>query len=274
MNQESNADTPASSSHAQTSPKDRSGEQDFAVRAIFLTGLFVVVYFCGVFAAGISGAIGEDSTHSRVWIFIPWLIPCGAMFLGWFVWRGWTRSLLRAGTQATTANEPPIFTPLSPDDLADIDIHCPNCRYNLRNGRGDRCPECGSALSVETVFPTFRQMLPIPVLDPSTWGAARRRTPAWVAIVAVTIVSGLLLPTVGAAFECAYSIWRGPSLTPPEVPIAATLGVLPVPFAFGLWKLRAQTTRGARIARWLLIGALAIATSGLGVFAWQVLCPV
>jgi hypothetical protein len=274
VNQESDAGTPSSSSHAQTSPEGRSGAQDSGVRVLFVTGLFVVVFICSVFAATISQALGAESNLSVVWIFVPWLIPCGAMLLGWVVWRGWTCSRLRAGTQATTANEAPIFTPLSPEDLAGTDIHCPICRYNLRNGRGDRCPECGSALSVETVFPTFRQILPIPVLDPSTWEAARLRTPAWAAICAIALLSVFLFPIICMPFEFAYSIWPGRSFTPQQISIAEMFGTLLVPLAFGLWKLRAKRTRGARIARWLLIGALAIATSGLGVFVWLALCSV
>ena len=30
--------------------------------------------------------------------------------------------------------------------LADQDIQCPQCRYNLRSLTGDRCPECGEQL--------------------------------------------------------------------------------------------------------------------------------
>lgn len=33
--------------------------------------------------------------------------------------------------------------------IADRDLGCPMCRYNLRNGAGDRCPECGLELSYE-----------------------------------------------------------------------------------------------------------------------------
>src|ERR1051326_7554193 len=30
--------------------------------------------------------------------------------------------------------------------LASGKVHCPNCRYNLQNLAGDRCPECGVRL--------------------------------------------------------------------------------------------------------------------------------
>lgn len=33
--------------------------------------------------------------------------------------------------------------------IADRDLGCPTCGYNLRNGAGDRCPECGLELSYE-----------------------------------------------------------------------------------------------------------------------------
>jgi hypothetical protein len=32
--------------------------------------------------------------------------------------------------------------------LADHDVDCPQCHYNLRNLTGDRCPECGEQLAL------------------------------------------------------------------------------------------------------------------------------
>jgi len=55
-----------------------------------------------------------------------------------------------------TAPAPP---PVSlPELLRDRDIHCPNCRYNLRNLTTNCCPECGQELSIHRLLhppPTF-----------------------------------------------------------------------------------------------------------------------
>ena len=42
-------------------------------------------------------------------------------------------------------HQPPLLTRF----LADRDVACPRCGYNLRNLTGDRCPECGDALRLQ-----------------------------------------------------------------------------------------------------------------------------
>src|SRR3954447_11182572 len=45
--------------------------------------------------------------------------------------------------------------------LADRDVACPQCKYNLRNLIGTRCPECGEQLQLRVTPVEPRQAAPI-----------------------------------------------------------------------------------------------------------------
>jgi hypothetical protein len=45
----------------------------------------------------------------------------------------------------------PEDPPLPAEYLAGVDVPCPKCGYNLRDQKGEVCPECGKALSVQAL---------------------------------------------------------------------------------------------------------------------------
>src|SRR3954452_18346660 len=45
--------------------------------------------------------------------------------------------------------------------LADRDVECPQCRYNLRDLRSDLCPECGERIALRVQLVEPRQAAPI-----------------------------------------------------------------------------------------------------------------
>jgi hypothetical protein len=51
-----------------------------------------------------------------------------------------------------------LIDPLLERYLADRDIVCPGCAYNLRGLRSDRCPECGDQLELSLRLVEPRQM--------------------------------------------------------------------------------------------------------------------
>ena len=68
--------------------------------------------------------------------------------------------------------------PLTSTDLAGVDAVCPVCDYNLRDGAGGRCPECGEALSYDDIFPPVNDLSLYPAFDTkrrSRRGSACRR---------------------------------------------------------------------------------------------------
>jgi len=55
--------------------------------------------------------------------------------------------------------------------LADRDVPCPQCNYNLRNLTGNVCPECGEEIALRVYFVEPRQAAPLAGLITLSAGA-------------------------------------------------------------------------------------------------------
>src|SRR5437016_1347309 len=81
--------------------------------------------------------------------------------------------------------------------LADRDVPCPQCGYNLRDLRGSRCPECGEDLVLRVTVAEPRQAALIAGLVGLSAGAG---------------LNGLLLVYMGVQL-LRENLWSDPGLT-------------------------------------------------------------
>lgn len=86
-------------------------------------------------------------------------------------------------------------------DLAEIDVGCPKCGYNLRGGAGENCPECGIRLLTDEVFPPIHDLSLLPAFDtkrPCTPRRFQSMGPAIVMVMVCGIGAMALLLTAGS----------------------------------------------------------------------------
>ncbi|MBY0263560.1 MAG: hypothetical protein K2Q20_14535 [Phycisphaerales bacterium] len=103
------------------------------------------------------------------------------------------------------AREVREWLPINVDDpdelreyLADHDVSCVKCGYNLRGLRGDACPECGGPVVGAELFQLATFGIPnsldvlAPTLGTPRWSKPRKRTPFWMRTVAVVLAASSL----------------------------------------------------------------------------------
>jgi hypothetical protein len=129
------------------------------------------------------------------------------------------------------------------DLLADRDVPCPGCRYNLRGLTTDRCPECNQQLELE-----------IKLAEPKL----------------AAFITGLVCISMGLGFCALLVVWVVVSLvirrrgnTPPEFIIVAA-GLIVACLLLALWlQGRRRLTRMSDVPRWALVALV----SALGLAA-------
>lgn len=126
--------------------------------------------------------------------------------------------------------------------LADRDVACPGCGYNLQGCAAEVCPECGAGIEI--------------VLRGDTTSPA-----AWIAgTVAISSALGLAVPaafnsTAASLFAPDYFNWDGPVL---RVPMAVGVSILLWAWITRrVWLLRAAK---GRAWKWAIV---------LGTIAWS-----
>lgn len=125
---------------------------------------------------------------------------------------------------------------LTREDLAGVDAFCPVCGYNLRDGTGGRCPECGETLSFEDVFPAHDLSL-FPAFDTKRPVPPRERVPAAIMATIAFLFAGIMM---APAYLLALGDWR-----------FKILSVVLVAIGFGLFVPVLRRSRGR--GRWTLI---------------------
>jgi hypothetical protein len=148
-------------------------------------------------------------------------------------------------------DDPDAPQPLTADDLRGIDVPCPVCGYNLRDGAGGRCPECGTELTLDDLFPPIHDLSLLPAFDTKRPVPARERAPLVImACVAFVFSGAMMIP----AFMLAGMAWPWKALGAGI--LAAALGM------FGPVLGRSQG-RG----RWTLVVGGAILVASYAVIA-------
>jgi hypothetical protein len=139
--------------------------------------------------------------------------------------------------------EPP--QPLTSADLAGVDVACPVCSYNLRDGMGGRCPECGEALTYDDLFPPVHDLSLFPAFDTKRPVPARRRVPLGIMTGTAFMLAGALMVP---AFMLASLDWR-----------CKALGGVVLAIGVGVFVPVLSVSRGR--GRWTLIvgGAILVA---------------
>ena len=230
------------------------------------TRRFFTVFGAVVFVAFVGAVeiLSETSPREKPSLW-PFLCPGVAIFAGLAIWSGWVRSLRHAAPavgEDEPADDAENSDPVLTSDLAGVDVPCPNCGYNLRDGRGGVCPECGLRLTRANVFHQPRDVAALPALDMRKWSPPRRRTPAWavigaVATAALFVISPLVI--VGSVYlhsvhPLAGRAWIA-GATAILIGLFASAGVGALP-------------KSARTARWALLVMFAFAVAALIILAF------
>ena len=137
--------------------------------------------------------------------------------------------------------------------LAGRDVPCPQCRYNLRDARGGRCPECGDALALRLGLAEPRVGTLVAGLIGLSAGAG---------------LSGLLLVYLLIAFGIRRNtgLYMGQFATVTGVPFAIeTMAVL---VWLRQWPRVRRAGRGVRAA--LVAGCWALSLANIVVFSFTV----
>lgn len=135
--------------------------------------------------------------------------------------------------------------------VAERDIECPGCGYNLRGLKGRRCPECGARVG---------------------WGAFAAWGPDSEPRLFRMAEAGVVVGATLAAGQLAFRAWGalasgkvGPIVASVLLPLAALAGA-------GLWlRVRGRAAKWPRhvqgrvaTAAWIVFGALALVAMGAG----------
>lgn len=133
--------------------------------------------------------------------------------------------------------------------LADRDVSCPVCRYNLRDLRSDHCPECGAQLDLRV-------------------GSADLKLGPWLAsLLSVGLPLGFLF--IMTALITVMDLMEG-AIYPGELPILGTLIAGTIGYAMALtaliWK-RTAFWRRSRVRQvclaWLICGLAWLAAAAI-----------
>ena len=159
-----------------------------------------------------------------------------------------------ASASRSAAGEDVAITsdPLTPADLAGIDVPCPGCAYNLRDGVGGGCPECGRTLVRDDVLPPINDLSLLPDFDTKRSSVPRRDTPEW-------LVTGVLM--LGLAFGAGVLLFVAAGVAVSR----SVFGWLLVLAAGALLLGTAcrLLTRVRRSGRWILLVGVAAAAAAI-----------
>lgn len=143
--------------------------------------------------------------------------------------------------------------------LAERDVACPGCGYNLKGCVTEKCPECGSKIGIR-VQAQAQTLWWLPILVVTGWAAMI----AYLAIRFIPIWRELYVRFVEEGWKPDATIWIRLLLLHAPVAMAIAIVVLALP-----WKM----TRRDRNARgiWQLLGRLLVIHAALSMAISQVL---
>jgi len=139
--------------------------------------------------------------------------------------------------------------------LTGRDSACPQCDYNLRDLRGDRCPECGEMLVLRVSVAAPKQMLLIAGLVALSAGAG---------------LNGLLLIYMG--IQLMLGRWYAANPTQDEFFVINAVGFAVEALAIGawLWRWRAIRQRPRIVQTTLVLCCCAMTLADIVIFSIRV----